>query len=58
METDGAVPGGVALSVTLMAKRAWTMELICSLFGILCRHPMDCRSKCQMPVTQAAMGHY
>lgn len=31
-KTDGAVPGGVALSVTLTAKRAQTMELICSLF--------------------------
>lgn len=45
-------------TVTLMAKRAWTMELICSLFGILRRHPMDCRSKCQMSVTYAALGHY
>lgn len=33
--TDGGVPGGAALSVMLTAKRARTIKLICSLFGIL-----------------------
>lgn len=33
--TDGGVPGGTALSVKLTAKRARTIKLICSLFGIL-----------------------
>lgn len=33
--TDGGVPGGAALSVKLTAKRARTIKLICSLFGIL-----------------------
>lgn len=35
----GAVPGGGAVSVTLMVRRAQTMESICSQFWH--RHPVD-----------------